>query len=51
VPGGTALTHAAVFGMTDVVDVLVAAGAGIDSLESAAAAGDVSAWPLHRATP
>ena len=27
VPGGTALLHAAVFGMTPVVDVLIAAGA------------------------
>lgn len=50
VPGGTALKHAAVFGMTDVVDVLVAAGARIDSLEMAAAAGDVRAWPLDRAS-
>jgi uncharacterized protein len=50
VPSGTALEHAAVFGMTEVVDVLVAAGARIDSLEMAAAAGDVSAWPLARFT-
>jgi hypothetical protein len=28
VPSGTALQHAAVFGMTEVVDVLVAAGRG-----------------------
>jgi ankyrin repeat protein len=49
-PGYTALGHAAVFGMTDVVDVLVAAGARITSLELAAAAGDVSAWPLARST-
>jgi uncharacterized protein len=48
VPNETALQHAAVFGMTDVIDVLVAAGARIDSLEMAAAAGDVSAWPLGR---
>ncbi len=48
VPNETALQHAAVFGMTDVVDVLVAAGARIDSLEMAAAAGDVSAWPLDQ---
>ena len=27
VPGGSALLHAAVFGMTDIVDVLVGAGA------------------------
>ncbi len=48
VPSETALQHAAVFGMTEVIDVLVAAGARIDSLEMAAAAGDVSAWPLGR---
>ncbi len=41
VPGGTALLHAAVFGMTEVVDVLVAAGARVDSLEEAAAAGEL----------
>ena len=50
VPNGTALQHAAVFGMTDVVDVLVAAGAKIHDLEMAAAAGDVSGWPLDRFT-
>jgi len=48
VPGGNALLHAAVFGMTDVVDLLVAAGARIDSLEMAAAAGDITGWPLAR---
>lgn len=41
VPGGTALLHAAVFGMTGVIDVLVAAGARPASLEEAAAAGDL----------
>ena len=40
VPGGTALRHAVVFGMTDVVDVLLAAGAS--DLVQAAAAGDVT---------
>ena len=50
VPGGTALLHAAVFGMTEVVDVLVAAGARVGSVEEAAAAGDVSGW-LDGATP
>jgi hypothetical protein len=50
VPSGTALAHAAVFGMTEVLDVLVAAGARIDSLEMAAAAGDVTGWPLGRYT-
>jgi uncharacterized protein len=50
IPSGTALQHAAVFGMTDVVDVLVAAGATIRSLEMAAAAGDITGWPLGRCT-
>ncbi|HEY1620878.1 MAG TPA: DUF5990 family protein [Streptosporangiaceae bacterium] len=50
VPSSTALAHAAVFGMTEVLDVLAAAGARIDSLEMAAAAGDVTGWPLHRFT-
>jgi uncharacterized protein len=50
VPSGTALDHAAVFGMTRVVDVLVAAGAKLHSLEMAAAAGDVTGWPLARFT-
>ena len=44
VPGGTALLHAAVFGMTDVIDVLVEAGAQVCSIEEAAAAGDVTGW-------
>lgn len=44
VPGGTALTHAAVFGMTAVVDVLASAGATVGSIEEAAAAGDLTAW-------
>jgi len=50
VPSGTALQHAAVFGMTEVIDVLVAAGAKIHDLEMAAAAGDVTGWPLDRFT-
>jgi ankyrin repeat protein len=50
VPGGTALLHAAVFGMTDVVDVLVAAGAPVHGIEEAAAAGDISGW-LDTTTP
>ena len=49
VPSATALQHAAVFGMTDVVNVL-AAGARISSLEMAAAAGDLTGWPLARFT-
>jgi uncharacterized protein len=44
VPEGTALLHAAVFGMTSVVDVLVEAGAGANSLEEAAAVGDLTGW-------
>lgn len=50
VPGGTALLHAAVFGMTEVVDLLVAAGARVHGIEEAAAAGDVSGW-LDAETP
>ena len=44
VPGGTALLHAAVFGMTEVLDVLVAAGATVGSLEEAAAVGELGGW-------
>jgi uncharacterized protein len=44
VPGGTALGHAAVFGMTGVVDVLVAVGARPRGIEDAAAAGDIAGW-------
>lgn len=44
VPGGTALLHAAVFGMTAVLDLLVHAGAHVNGLEEAAAAGDVTGW-------
>jgi len=50
VPSGTAMDHADVFGMTEVVDVLVAAGTKIHSLEMAAAAGDITGWPLARFT-
>ena len=39
-----ALLHAAVFGMTAVVDVLVAAGAQVHGIEEAAAAGDIGGW-------
>ncbi|MGB3736522.1 MAG: ankyrin repeat domain-containing protein [Ilumatobacter sp.] len=46
VPGGSALLHAAVFAMTEVLDLLVAAGARIRSFEEAAAAGVIDAWPL-----
>ena len=51
VPGGTALLHAAVFGMTAVVDVLVAAGAPVHGIEEAAAAGDVTGWLDDRMSP
>ncbi len=47
VPGGTALLHAAVFGMTPVVDVLIASGAQVHGIEEAAAAGDVTGWLDH----
>jgi uncharacterized protein len=50
VPSGTAVDHAAVFGMTEVLDVLVASGARITSLEMAAAAGAITGWPLARFT-
>lgn len=46
VPGGSAVLHAAVFGMTAVLDVLVAAGARVRSLEEAAAAGRLDGWDL-----
>jgi uncharacterized protein len=42
VPGGTALLHAAVFGMTAVVDLLARAGARSRNLVEAAAIGDVT---------
>ena len=51
VPGGSALLHAAVFGMTDVLDVLVAAGARIRGIEEAAAAGDLGAWLTRETDP
>lgn len=41
VPGATALVHAAVFGMTAVVDLLAAAGAQIPDLVIAAAVGEI----------
>ncbi|MBW0103631.1 ankyrin repeat domain-containing protein [Pseudonocardia sp. KRD291] len=49
VPGGTALDHAAVFGMTEVVDVLTAAGARPSRISIAAATGDVTGWLDDRA--
>jgi ankyrin repeat protein len=50
VPGGSAMRHAAVFGMTEVLDLLVAAGARVTDLEMAAAAGDLTDWPPHRSS-
>jgi len=50
VPGATALLHAGVFGMTAVIDVLVAAGARPASIEQAAAAGNVTGF-LSPTTP
>lgn len=50
VPEGTALLHAAVGGHTEALDVLVAAGARILGLGTAAAAGDLTGWPVRRAT-
>ncbi|PZR93405.1 MAG: hypothetical protein DLM67_13675 [Candidatus Nephthysia bennettiae] len=44
VPGGTALAHAAFFGMPHVVDVLAAAGSPIRNLAEAAAAGDLAGF-------
>lgn len=44
VPSASALRHAAVFGMTAVVDALAAAGARVRSLPEAAAVGDIGGW-------
>ncbi len=49
VPGGSALLHAAVFGMTDVLDALTGAGARIRGIVEAAAAGDLTGWPISAA--
>ncbi len=50
VPGGSALLHAAVFGMTDVLDAVVGAGARVRSVVEAAAAGALTGWPIDEAT-
>ncbi|MFI7585963.1 ankyrin repeat domain-containing protein [Spongisporangium articulatum] len=50
VPGGTALLHAAVFGMTDVVDLLVRAGARVPDDVLAAAAGTLTTAPADEGT-
>lgn len=50
VPGGTALLHAAVFGMTEVIDALFAAGARAESIEEAAAVGELNGQ-LSSGTP
>lgn len=47
VPGGSALLHSAVFAMTEVLDLLVSAGAQIRSFEEAAAAGDIDTRAIH----
>lgn len=49
VAGGSALLHAAVFGMTDVLDAVTAAGARVRSLVEAAAAGNIDSWPTEEA--
>lgn len=49
VPGGSALLHAAVFGMTDVLDEVVNAGAQVRTLVEGAAAGNIDAWPTQDA--
>lgn len=46
VASGSALLHAAVFGMTAVLDAVVAAGAQVRSFVEAAAAGDLTGWPI-----
>lgn len=46
VPGGSALLHAAVFAMTEVLNLLVSAGAKIRSFEEAAATGNIDKWAL-----
>ena len=51
VPGGSALLHAAVFGMTEVVDVLVGAGARPEDIAEAAAAGDVRGYLTADTSP
>lgn len=51
VPLASALTHAAVFGTTGVLDLLVVAGARIESIVLAAAAGDITGWPVDEASP
>ncbi len=51
VPGGSALRHAAVFGMTEVLDLLVRAGARVRGIEEAAAAGDITGWLTPETPP
>ena len=50
VPSASALTHAAVFGTTEVLDLVVSAGASVDSIVLAAAAGDLTGWPVAEAS-
>lgn len=49
-PAAAPSLHAAVFGMTDVLNALVNAGAQVRSLVEAAAAGDTDAWLTPQAT-
>jgi uncharacterized protein len=51
VPDASALAHAAIFGHTAIVDLLVAAGARITSVVLAAAFGDLTGWDLADADP
>jgi len=51
VPGGSALLHAAVFGFTDVVDLLAASGARIDGIVEAAAVGNIDGYLTEETPP
>jgi ankyrin repeat protein len=46
VPAGTALAHAVVFGNTEVVDVLAAAGAVVHDIVEAAGVGNIDSYQL-----
>jgi uncharacterized protein len=49
IPDASALAHAAIYGHTAIVDLLVAAGARVTSVVLAAAAGDLTGWDLAAA--
>jgi hypothetical protein len=51
VPGGSALLHAAVFGFTDIVDLLAASGARIDGIVEAAAVGNIEGFLTDETPP